>query len=317
MEISELLHKEVFALAVTGKVLSSIMKKMTALLFILACATHALISQTIPLPEHPRPDFERSLWQNLNGVWQFEFDSLDQGRDKKWHDGKTPFTNKITVPFPWGSELSGVKDKADIAWYQRTITIPVAWKNKRTFLTVGASDWETTIWLDGILVGSHQGGYTPFSFELTPHLNYGQQQKLIVRVDDKRRDFTLYGKQGYGNARGIWQTVYLEARGKEYIDAVHFRPDIENNSAMVTVYLPEEASADHKLSITIKTPSTPITREVTIPKGKDKINVTVSIPQARLWTMQDPYLYEVEAKLNDDGVKTYFGIIGFHVSRPC
>ena len=129
------------------------------------------------------------------------------------------------MPFPWGSELSGVKDKADIAWYQRTITIPVAWKNKRTFLTVGASDWETTIWLDGILVGSHQGGYTPFSFELTPHLNYGQQQKLIVRVDDKRRDFTLYGKQGYGNARGIWQTVYLEARGKEYIDAVHFRPD--------------------------------------------------------------------------------------------
>jgi beta-galactosidase/beta-glucuronidase len=184
------------------------MRKIQSLLpLFLFVALAQLNAQTIPLPEHPRPDFERTSWQNLNGVWQFEFDSLDQGITKKWNEGTAAFAHKITVPFPWGSSLSGVKDKADIAWYKREITISPEWKNKRTFLTIGASDWETTVWLDGKLLGKHQGGYTPFSFELTEHLKYGQSQKLVVRADDKRREFTLYGKQGYGNARGIWQTV--------------------------------------------------------------------------------------------------------------
>ena len=284
------------------------MQRLIVLLFFFVCITHAATSQNIPLPEHPRPDFERTAWQNLNGLWQFEFDSLDQGVSKKWNEGKTAFTHKITVPFPWGSVLSGVPDKADIAWYQREINVKPEWKNKRTFLTIGASDWETTVWLDGNLLGAHRGGYTPFSFDLTPYLNYGQAQKLVVRVDDKRRDFTLYGKQGYGNARGLWQTVYLEARGKEYIDAVHFRPNIDESSATVIAYLPEAATADLKLSLTIKTPATPITSEMTIPKGKDKINFVVSIPNARLWSLNDPYLYEAELKLDDDIVKTYFGM---------
>src|SRR6186713_2255870 len=243
------------------------MQRPILLLFLFVCIAHAATSQNIPLPEHPRPDFERAAWQNLNGVWQFEFDSLDQGLTKKWNDGKTAFTHQIAVPFPWGSVLSGVKDKSDIAWYQREINVKPEWKSKRTFLTIGASDWETTVWLDGNLLGTHRGGYTPFSFDLTPYLNYGQSQKLVVRVDDKRRDFTLYGKQGYGNARGLWQTVYLEARGKEYIDAVHFRPDIDQSNATVIVYLPEEATSDLNLSLNIKTPTAPISSEVTIPKG--------------------------------------------------
>ena len=283
------------------------MQKLTILL-LFVCTAHAVSSQNIPLPEHPRPDFERTAWQNLNGSWQFEFDSLDQGVSKKWNDGKTTFTHKITVPFPWGSELSGVQDKSDIAWYQREIIVKPEWKGKRTFLTIGASDWETTVWLDGNLLGKHRGGYTPFSFELTPYINYGQPQKLVVRVDDKRRDFTLYGKQGYGNARGIWQTTYLEARGKEYIEAVHFKPDIDQNNATIIIYLPEEAPSDLKVALTLKTPTTPISNEVTIPKGKDKISFTVAIPNARLWSMNDPYLYEAEVKLNDDVVKTYFGM---------
>src|SRR5690606_27636951 len=110
---------------------------------------------------------------------------------------------------PWGSALSGVKNEADYGWYKKTINVPGSWEKFRTFITIGASDWETTVWLDGVLLGSHKGGYTPFSFELTPHLKYDSPQQLVVRVDDKRREFTLYGKQGYGNARGIWQTPYL------------------------------------------------------------------------------------------------------------
>src|SRR5688572_19855872 len=111
------------------------MRKSYSLLFLLLLFGITLSAQTIPLPEHPRPDFERTQWQNLNGVWQFEFDSLDAGLSNKWNVGGTNFTHKITVPFPWGSQLSGVKDKADIAWYKRDITISPEWKNKRTFLT--------------------------------------------------------------------------------------------------------------------------------------------------------------------------------------
>lgn len=284
------------------------MKKSFSFLFVFVCIAHTIVSQIIPLAEHPRPDFERALWRNLNGVWQFEFDSLDQGINKNWQDGGSSFSKKITVPFPWGSKLSGVEDKSDIAWYQRDITVPAEWKGKRTFLTIGASDWETSVWLDGNLLGKHQGGYTPFSFELTSHLKYGQPQKLVVRVDDKRRDFTLYGKQGYGNARGIWQTVYVEARGQDYIDAIHFRPDVDKSNAVATVYLPEDAQSDKKITLTIKTPGEPITQEITVPKGKHKGSATVGIPAAKLWSLEDPYLYEVEAKLNDDAVKTYFGM---------
>lgn len=284
------------------------MNTVKRFLLVLLIAPITALTQTIPLPEHPRPDFERRQWVNLNGVWQFEFDSLDQGLSKKWNEDNASFTHKITVPFPWGSKLSGVKDKADIAWYKRDLVIDASWKNKRTFLTIGASDWETTVWLDGKLLGTHQGGYTPFSFELTERLTYDKSQKLVLRVDDKRRDFTLYGKQGYGNARGIWQTIYVEARGKDFIDAIHFAPDIDNQQAKVTAYLPTEATADTKLSVTIKTESTPITKEIIIPKGKDKYVFTVSIPMPHLWSLDDPYLYEAEVKLNDDVVKTYFGM---------
>lgn len=283
------------------------MKRQIALLLFLTINTSFVVAQSIPLPEHPRPDFERALWQNLNGQWSFEFDSLDQGISNKWSAGTTAFKQKVTVPFPWGSELSGVKDKADIAWYQRNITISPDWKDKRTFLTIGASDWKTTVWLDGNLLGEHQGGYTPFSFELTPYLKYGSAQKLVIRVDDKRRDFTLYGKQGYGNARGIWQTVYVEARGKEFIDAVHFTPDIDQGNITVKVYLAEEATSDLKVSVTIKT-AAPLVKEFIIPKGKDKASVVISLPQPRLWTLNDPYLYDAEVKLNDDVVKSYFGM---------
>ncbi len=283
------------------------MRKIYLLTFWLLVSLR-ITAQTIPLPEHPRPDFERTQWQNLNGVWQFEFDSLDQGVTNKWNEGNTSFAHKITVPFPWGSQLSGVKDKADIAWYKREITINPEWKNKRTFLTIGASDWETTVWLDGKLLGTHQGGYTPFSFELTKHVTFGKSQKLVVRADDKRRDFTLYGKQGYGNARGIWQTVYVEARGNAYTEAIHFAPDLDKEQVTVTAYLPEEATGDTKLSVLIKNSLQPISKEVIIPKGKDKLVFSIAIPQPHLWSLEDPFLYDAEVKLGDDLVKTYFGM---------
>ncbi|MEZ5043411.1 MAG: glycoside hydrolase family 2 TIM barrel-domain containing protein [Saprospiraceae bacterium] len=268
----------------------------------------ALFAQNIPLPEHPRPDFERVDWQNLNGSWDFALDAEDQGVQQKWQEGAVAFKQKIMVPFPWGSALSGVKDEADIGWYKRTITVDPSWKGKRAFLTIGASDWETSVWLDGHLLGTHQGGYVPFSFDLTPFVSYGQAQQLVIRADDKRRDFTLYGKQGYGNARGIWQTVYLEARGATYLEAIHFTPDIDAQKVKLTAYLSAPAVKEMTLSVSIQTAGKPILEKIMVPVGKDKIHLDVAIPQPHLWSLEDPYLYEAAVTLGDDLVKSYFGM---------
>ncbi len=146
------------------------------LMFVLVtCGSHltrpeAFERNNIPLPEHPRPDFQRQHWLNLNGPWQFRFDSKNEGQDKKWFTANVDFSETIMVPFPWGSKLSGVKDEADIAWYARSIDVPESWQGQRVFLIIGACDWHTTGWLDGNLLGNYQGGYTPFEFDLTPYL---------------------------------------------------------------------------------------------------------------------------------------------------
>ncbi len=182
------------------------------------------------------------------------------------------------------------------------------WEGKRVFLTVGASDWETSVWLDGSLLGKHQGGYVPFSFELTDHIQPGKIQKLVIRVDDARRDFTLYGKQGYGNARGIWQTIYLEARGESYLDALHFTPDIDEESTGVTAYLAERSEQGSYTEPKDQNAGKAISQSVVIPAGKDKISFNIAIPEPRLWNLEDPYLYEVEATLGKDLVLSYFGM---------
>ena len=177
---------------------------------LLSACTKTAVTESIPLPEHPRPDFERTLWMNLNGHWSFTFDEAIASKALT-ENKSTSLDQQILVPFPWGSKLSEVEDKGDIGWYGREITIPKSWAGKRIFLVVGASDWDTQVWLNGKEVGRHQGGYIPFECELKD-VQLGQKQQLMIKVDDTSSDAHLYGKQGYGNARGIWQTVYLEAR---------------------------------------------------------------------------------------------------------
>ena len=282
--------------------------KITLNLFYLFLFPVLTFAQNIPLPEHPRPDFERSEWINLNGKWAFEFDNADVGLSQNWQNGGQVFTKEINVPFPWGAPLSGVADKADFAWYAKEINIPTSWGGKRPFLTIGASDYETTVWLDGHLLGTHKGGYTPFSFDLTPFATPGKVQKIIVRVDDVRRDYALYGKQGYGNARGIWQTVYLEARGKQYIESAHFTPDIDHNSVKVDLTFDSPLLKDELVQLNIETPKGLIAESFMAKKGEQFATRVVNIPDARWWTLEDPYLYNISVATSDDAVKSYFGM---------
>lgn len=268
--------------------------------------------EDIPLPEHPRPDFQRADWLNLNGAWAFRFDKENTGLANGWAEGKVDFPLSIKVPFPWGSKLSGVSDEADIAWYRRTIKVPAAWKGQRVFLVVGASDWHTTGWLDGREVGGYQGGYTPFALELTSAVKWGEQQQLVFRVDDTKHAFKLYGKQGYGDARGIWQTVYLEARPAVALDHVYFLPDIDNNRVTVKAALDAPAPKPMQLAVTFKPEDRKEPAVVEIAQGHEEIELTIPLAAVKPWSLDDPYLYEVQAVLSggdrSDAVSTYFGM---------
>jgi hypothetical protein len=292
--------------------MNGVVAASTALAATLLLAGAGRAQGDIPLPEHPRPDFERPGWVNLNGTWKFRFDPGDEGLAQAWQRGEVDFPLGITVPFPWGSPLSGVPDRAPIAWYARTIEVPSAWEGRRVFLVIGAADWKTTAWLDGQKLGEHEGGYTPFEFELTPRVRPGTPQRLTIRVDDVDRAFKLEGKQGYGNARGIWQTPYLEARGTAALATLHFTPDIDAKKVTVDARLLEAAAQDLTLRLAFKSGSVAAV-ERRVPRGETGVRFEVAIPEPRLWSPKDPFLYEVEARLagagpGPDVVNTYFGM---------
>jgi len=293
-----------------------IMKKcpyyLTAFLatILLSMSLHA---QEIPLPEHPRPDFKRENWINLNGIWEFQFDSLDVGVDQEWYS-RPMFSNKISVPFPWGSKLSGMENLADIAWYSRRLDIPQEWNGKRTFIVIGACDWRTSLWIDGKFVGEHQGGYIPFEFDLTDFTIPGSAHQLVLRVDDTPHPYKLEGKQGYGEAKGIWQTVYLESRGPIAVKQIHFTPDIDNGTVKIQAVLDQPATED--LYINLMFPNREINGVVTSPKiarKKEEVEFDVTIPDPQLWELDNPYLYNVNVQLHNnqiilDELSTYFGM---------
>ena len=277
-----------------------------------ACQKEKGPEEQIPLPEHPRPNFERAEWVNLNGYWQFEFDGADLGEKENWQNGSKTFTQKILVPFPWGSPLSEIENEDDIAWYKKAITIPDEWKGKRVFVVVGASDWITKGWIDGHQLGQYQGGYTPFEFELTEQADFGTAQELVFRVDDLPHEFKLFGKQGYGDAKGIWQTVYLEARPENYIQNFYFTPDIDEEKLYVRAIfdkgLDEESNV--KLNFVDRVSNYTI-GETTVGKGLKEITFTVDVPEPKLWSLENPHLYDAELILegdSPDAISTYFGM---------
>jgi hypothetical protein len=270
--------------------------------------------QSIPLKEHPRPDFQRDQWFNLNGLWDFRFDPQNAGENEKWYDKSDSFDKKILVPFPWGSELSGVENEAEIGWYKRQIEIPPHWNGKKVFIVFGASDWITKAWLDGQMLGTFQGGYTPFEFEITQYIKNGAKQQLVVRVDDSPFPCKLEGKQGYGQAKGIWQTVYLDARGECFIKSLKFTPDIDNQKVMVKITINQPGSGNGSVKIKFlngNQTSPEITRK--IQKGSSDLNIEIPIEKMQLWDLNNPFLYDVKASVFEsdkelDFIQSYFGM---------
>jgi len=260
------------------------------------------------LPEYPRPVMERTEWKNLNGLWDYAI--LPAGQAEP-----SAFDGKILVPFAVESSLSGVQKKVgekNELWYKRTFTIPSNWKGKNVLLNFGAVDWKAEIFINDIKIGAHTGGYTPFSFDVTPFLKPGDQ-KLVVKVwDGTERGFQPHGKQvsrpegiWYTSVTGIWQTVWLEPVNEGHIAAVKPVADIDNNRMSVDV-LTENTRSSDIVEVKILSEGNLIASAKAVPSQ----TLTLNIPDAKLWSPESPFLYDMEINLYANGkitdkVKSY------------
>jgi Glycosyl hydrolases family 2, sugar binding domain/Glycosyl hydrolases family 2/Glycosyl hydrolases family 2, TIM barrel domain len=279
----------------------------------------------IPRPEHPRPDFQRPLWVNLNGEWDFQTDPDNIGKAGQWPLFGLPTPDSITVPFPWESAASGVElaDYKGVAWYQRTLQRPASWHHKTIFIVFGAVDYEATIWIDGQRVGSHQGGYTPIRLDITRALADGLPHRLCVRVEDNNGPEQPKGLQGAGFApcSGIWQTVYLEAAGRNSISELRIQPHPDRKSAGFLINgIVREPTPPDALRVTLYSDEAR-TNKVVEKTGPIKVvyqykiatRVDVYIKDSNTWSPESPNLYYAHVELLCDGVvqdslDTYFGL---------
>ncbi len=277
-------------------------------------------SGVIPRPEHPRPEFERAQWLNLNGRWDFRFDPTDRGVGEGWQRSDLPWEQQITVPFCWESDLSGIGEKAgqQIGWYRREIAIPADWGGRRIWLRFEAVDWEAQVWIDGVPVGEHAGGYTPFAFDITGNVGPGESATLVVRAFDPTDRELPTGKQiafWYTFTSGIWQTVWLEARPPTYLESLQTTPrrDGERWELAVKATL---AGPDGTATLRLSSPDETVAaaqQEVTLSGGTGRWQGELVVDSPRLWTPDEPNLYDLRVEVTGpdgetDIVSTYFGL---------
>jgi hypothetical protein len=309
-----------------------------------------------PRPEYPRPDRQRGTveghdWLNLNGPWQFRFDGDRVGNDEQWFSDEVEWREQIVVPFcweslaAWGDGESAGNDnyystrvfrnplevtksnhrsapRHEVGWYRRRVRIPKgkAWEGKRAILTIGAADFFTDCWVNGKHLGHHEGGYTPFEFDITDALieREGTREGLIVlRVEDPMDNHEQpVGKQWkwYTTTSGIWQTVFLEPRGASFIRNFRIYPDIGRGEARFEINC-ASAGDDFEVGIEITPPG--------VQNGAHKkfsasvrggvVDKTIKIEPLMLWDPNAPHLYDVKFTLRRGGqeydvVRSYFGM---------
>jgi beta-galactosidase/beta-glucuronidase len=275
---------------------------------------------TVPRAEYPRPQFQREAWTNLNGPWEFEFDDGNVGLDQGWASGSRAFSKKITVPFCFESPASGIGDRSfhPWVWYRRTVDVPAPWKGRRVLLNFGAVDYRAMVWVNGQLVGSHEGGNTPFTFDVTPLVKPGSNT-LTVRAEDPPTDRSIpRGKQYwepqsrsifYTRTSGIWQTVWLEAAGDSYLESVRTAPQADGTVRFEGRIARPRPGLD--LAVTVRWKNEVVAsgaaRALT-----DRVVVAAAVNEPRMWSPGSPNLYDVTLELTAGGktvdrVSSYFG----------
>lgn len=264
------------------------------------------------LAEYPRPIMERSQWKNLNGLWNYKIQEL----------GKTApsgYDGQILVPFAVESSLSGVMKQVGAEkelWYETNFSLDSKWKGKNILLHFGAVDWKTEVWVNDIKVGSHTGGYAPFSFDITPFVKKAKKQKLVVKVWDPSNDGTQpRGKQvknpegiWYTPVTGIWQTVWIEPVSKTSITELRTTPNIDQNSVSIKANVTGAEAGDF-IEISVFDGGNEIAKEKAV--VGESLDIILNNP--KLWSPESPFLYQTKIRLISDDkvvdeVKSYFAM---------
>ncbi|WP_084793885.1 AbfB domain-containing protein [Actinokineospora bangkokensis] len=256
------------------------------------------VSPTNALPDYPRPQLTRADWQNLNGVWEFSgaanLTNPPIGR---------PLGEGVLVPYPIESALSGVQRHEDNMFYRRTFTLPSGWNGKNVVLNFGAVTWETRVWVNGKDVGAHTGGFDAFSFDITSALKRNATNEIVVGVKSTV-DGQLYpvGKQRknpdgifYTAASGIWQTVWLEPVAPAHITRLDTTPDVPGGALQVAVQATGVTGQQAKVEVLTGG------RIVGTATGAVGARLRVPVPNARLWSPDDPFLYDLRVTLTGSG----------------
>jgi hypothetical protein len=274
------------------------------------------VSPDNALPEYPRPQLTRARWQNLNGVWQFAGAAAGEappvGED---------LPERILVPYPTESALSGIQRHEDHMWYRRTFEVPESWEvgdGQRLRLHFGAVDHAATVWVNGTQVAEHTGGYTRFSVDVTDALAPSGPQEIVVGVED-RTDATWQpvGKQRnvpdrgifYTGSSGIWQTVWMEpVTARAYVADLDTATDVDTGTLALTVDTGGDAAG-----LTVRAVVSNGDVQVATAEGAPGRPLDVQVPDARLWSPDDPFLYDLEVTLRDgdqevDRVGSYVGM---------
>ncbi|HEX8869729.1 MAG TPA: AbfB domain-containing protein, partial [Lentzea sp.] len=263
----------------------------------------AQVSPTNALPEYPRPQLVRTEWQNLNGVWEFagapNLSTPPIGR---------PLAEGVLVPYPVESALSGIKRHEDNMFYRRTFTVPSSWSGRNVKLNFGAVTWETRVWVNGRQVGTHTGGYDAFSFDITSALQAGTNEIIVgvtSTVDGSRYPI---GKQRrtpdgifYTAASGIWQTVWLEPVRAANITRLDTTPNVAASALDLVV----QGTAGQSVTAEVLSGGQVVGRQT----GTTGNAIRIPVPNARLWSPDDPFLYDLRVTLaSGDAVTGYFGM---------
>ena len=278
-------------------------------------------AEPVPRPEHPRPDFEREHWLNLNGTWQFEIDPGGSGEDRGLTSG-TDLAQTILVPFCPESRLSGVghTDFMEHVWYRRHFDVPPALRGRRLLLHFGAVDWHARVWLNGQFLGEHRGGYSAFAFEITAAARPEGNELVLHAIDHNRSSMQARGKQSpafhshgcvYTRTTGIWQTVWLEAVGTTFLREFVLTPDLDGGRVLFQGWV-DGPMADASVRILAHADGELVGEEVVRATWRATLGV---VPLSRVvpWKPGAPFLYDLTIQVERGGeiidrVQSYVGL---------
>jgi len=285
---------------------------------------------SVPRPEYPRPQLRRDEWRTLNGEWEFEIDHGASGRARGLPTADA-LADEITVPFAPESELSGIEhtDFMDAVWYRREVELTEEDLADRLHLHFGAVDYEAEVWVNGESVGTHRGGYTPFTFDVTDAASTGTNLVTVCAEDDVRSERQPAGKQSqqyapegakYTRVTGIWQPVWLEPVPETYVESLQFEPDPENDALHAEVAFGGPPRAG-KVTATA-TFDGDVVGETTVGTDGAFATFSLDVDETHLWMPGDPQLYDLEIEYAVDGqtrdrVESYVGLRSVTLGDEC